>query len=563
MAKKFDAPKSTEVQCGCCLAIFPSRGALLDHLRKYEETSTDRDGKPVTVKCADETVLCKKCGFAIRKTEDQLQMHEFVCGGKLMTKEGDDVISSARPKTFARHIAKEYFADAVRLPTGISFLLVKKDGTLEVKDQLVSEDGAVIKPISPDEDSRLVAMLPSMPQFPPPVEDAAAAFTELKAAIAMVWDANSNENLELVALWVCGTYRAELVGTFPYMRFRGPFGSGKTRGLDVVAHLALRPLAVGPNLSQAVIFRMCEQYGPTLCANEFDEKGEGDYGSMMVQLLNSRYERGHPISRIGGEDRDKIQLFDPFGPTSFSARAPFTDSSLESRCFEVVCEETDREDILALISPEDFEVRFVGIRERLYRALRLVGPEVQDPFPEMVGVNRRFKQAMTALWMCLPNALHPAMHALMAAMAASDKDKLANSEEGMLWQSIFNHMGSEPDFEITGAWAGTTLGLPEKNAARAGGRKLGAMGFYQHKGHRDRTWRCKRNLWKKMAARLGDSSTYPEKWQDGAATKPNQGAATLYPDGGDMRGDITDVRRSEPTDARGSSEIPHGGVENG
>jgi hypothetical protein len=325
-------------------------------------------------------------------------------------------------------------------------------------------------------------------------------FHEIKGAISEVWDAGSETNLNLFTLWTFATYRFDLVGVAPYLRLRGPYGSGKTRGLDVIGHLALRPLPIGPSLTEAVVFRLCETYKPSACLNEFDEKGHSDYSSLAVQLLNSRYERGHPIGRMGGQNNDKLQLFDPFGPTAFSARAPFSDSSLESRCLEISCTETERENIQAIISPEDFEMRFAPLRDRLYLTLRLKPFRCSSKkMPDEDAMPRRFRQLLTALWNALPEELLPELERLILQLRADEKRRLADSDEGEIWLAIFERaklcMEREEKFEITGAWVGELIGKDTKSAAMVGGKRLASMGFEKiGKLHGVRLWGCSEKL---------------------------------------------------------------------
>lgn len=417
-------------------------------------------------------------------------------------------------ETVASYISDSFFVDAVRYKDNIVFLRMNGVEQVEFTDSVEDARGNVLYPLDPSAaDSRLLRIPTLDDNFDhtkiPLVVD---VFQEMKATIQQVWDAGNDNNLELTALWIVASYRFDLVGVAPYLRLRGEYGSGKTRGLDCIAHLAMRPLSVGPGLTEAVVFRLCEQYKPTACLNEFDEKGKGDYASLAVQLLNSRYERGHPIGRVGGMNRDEVQLFDPFGPTAFSARNAFTDTSLESRCLEIVCQETDRDDIPDIVTPEYFEKLFVPIRNRLYQAVRLRSFR-QDTLslPTRTEMPRRFRQLLTALWAALPTELQPTFLALAKRLREEEKVRLQNSDEGEIWGMIFDWTEKnrkEFDFHITASlvadWCEAT--------PRSAGRKLSAMGFTLHKKDGVRFWRCSKRVWTRAGHKLGITCEYPDTW---------------------------------------------------
>lgn len=424
-------------------------------------------------------------------------------------------IEQKRPQIKAAcYMCKDFFADSVRLPSGFWFVQVWKNGEIKVVRNFLDDEGKRILPLDFSDDSRLLRM--------PRVSDESAllkkyspmeTYINLRKAISSVWDAGGDLNLTLFALWICATYRMDLVGVAPYLRLRGPFGSGKTRGLDVIGHCALRPLAVGPSMSHALIFRLCETYKPCACLNEFDERGQGDYASLAVQLLNSRYERGHPIGRVGGEEHDKIELFDPFGPTALSARAPFQDTSLESRVLDILCIETEREDIPSLLNPEEFETRFAQIRNELYLALRLQPFDGVQEAPIGDEVPRRFKQSMTAIWAALPIELRPELQRLFSLMFEEQATRLRESDEGEIWEAIFTKtQGMVEAHFITSAAVAEWLDYEPKKYSRIFGKRLKSMGFYYGgKSVGIRWWMCSEKLWKKMIKRMGvkGNPTYP------------------------------------------------------
>lgn len=431
-------------------------------------------------------------------------------------------------KQMSSYIGKDFFADAVIYNGKIVFAKVDKEG-VSLCDSIITDESKQVYPIGNDVDSRLLK-LPEIYELPNGKEDIKKVYADLEKTIKKVWDAGSDTNHKFFALWICGSYRYDLVGVAPYLRLHGPFGSGKTRGLDVIANVGLRPISFGPGMTEAVIFRLCEQFKPCACLNEFDEKSNSEYSSVAVQLLNSRYERGHPIARIGGRDNDRIDLFDPFGPTAFSARTRFSDSSLESRILEIQCEETDREDIPDIINPEEFNTLFKPIRDKLYLVLRLYYSAEREKMPDASEMPRRFRQVLSAMWGAIHPDLLPELKELIKQMKEEEQEKLQNSDEGLIWWAIFDRakeywalnkhcLGTpellekqlkEKPLTLIGKQIEEIIGIPEgKRTGRKGGRILGSMGFKLDKKHEGRFWVCSEKLWKKMLTRTG----YPENFK--------------------------------------------------
>lgn len=488
-----------------------------------------------------DTFTCKAlgCGETFDLTPENIAAHRgkseacktFIkknLGWKIIDKKEDD---TPKNKATCSYIGQNFFADAVFSHGKIRFLKKKYAAGIEFCDSILTDEGKIFEPIRGDIDVRLLR-LPVVDELGESPEDLPVLFEELKTAIRKVWDAGDEKNLSLLTLWICATYRFDLVGCAPYLRLRGPYGTGKTRGLDVISHLALRPLAIGPSLTEAVIFRLCETYKPCACLNEFDEKGHGDYSSVAVQLLNSRFERGHPIPRPGGENWERLDLFDPFGPTAFAARNSFSDTSLESRCLEIVCTETERDDISAILSPEQFEATFAPLRNRLYFTLRLSNSETAAQLPEETAMPRRFRQLLTALWAATHPALKPMLQDLIKTMRKEEQERLNNSDEGVIWWAIFEEAAKyekeKSEFVLEGKFVGGVLGIEDKKAGVIGGKRLSAMGFKPAKKTREaRPWVCTEKLWKKMLARAGYPESVALPWQFGGTSSDVSGTCAV------------------------------------
>jgi len=79
-----------------------------------------------------------------------------------------------------------------------------------------------------------------------------------------------NQQTHAVALWIAFTWFIDEVATAPLLIIGAPDRAcGKTELLDIVKKLANRPI-VASNITPPVLFRLCENFHPTLLADEID-----------------------------------------------------------------------------------------------------------------------------------------------------------------------------------------------------------------------------------------------------------------------------------------------------
>ena len=124
----------------------------------------------------------------------------------------------------------------------------------------------------------------------------------------------------------------------PYLRATGDPGSGKTEMMRRVGLLCYRTINASGSSSTASIFRMIENYNPTLLLDEMDLK-DSDVGSDKVQLLKLGFQKDGYIFRVekqtvDGEEKLVETMFRTFCPKLFTMQdSGFKDPGLNSRCF--------------------------------------------------------------------------------------------------------------------------------------------------------------------------------------------------------------------------------------
>lgn len=128
--------------------------------------------------------------------------------------------------------------------------------------------------------------------------------------------------------WVYG----ELFDSLPFLLFLGPYASGKTRGLEILARLCWRPV-LSSTLGEANIFRPTEIFKPTLLIDEMDLTARSERGQNVVSLLRARHRRGLTVMRINPEKSglESIEWYKTYGPTAIASTKDIV-PDLKSRC---------------------------------------------------------------------------------------------------------------------------------------------------------------------------------------------------------------------------------------
>lgn len=137
----------------------------------------------------------------------------------------------------------------------------------------------------------------------------------------------------LVSLFTILTYNSCCFAACPYLAFNGPAGSGKTRGLEILAQLAHRPLLASAS-SAAAMFRSLHSHGSTVLLDEAEQLHGAEVGPLaeLRSLMLAGYKRQAFILRCSGDDHE-VTAFYCGGPKAMaSIKEP--DPTLASRCIQ-------------------------------------------------------------------------------------------------------------------------------------------------------------------------------------------------------------------------------------
>lgn len=141
-------------------------------------------------------------------------------------------------------------------------------------------------------------------------------------------------NFRTVATWyVLLTWVYDTFNELPYLRFRGDFGTGKTRALSVIGSLCYKPFFASGASTVSPIFHILDRFRGTLVLDEADFRFS-DEKSELVKVLNNGNVRGFPVLRNSMNAKREFdpRAFHVYGPKLVAMRQSFDDEALESRC---------------------------------------------------------------------------------------------------------------------------------------------------------------------------------------------------------------------------------------
>lgn len=137
---------------------------------------------------------------------------------------------------------------------------------------------------------------------------------------------------DIAVAYVLFSWVYDAFNELPYLRFRGDFGSGKTRALQVVGSICYKPFFASGAPTVSPIFHTLDLFRGTLLFDETDFR-YSDERSEIVKIFNNGNMRGLPVLRtmVTPQNEFDPRAFSAFGPKLVSMRHRFDDDALESR----------------------------------------------------------------------------------------------------------------------------------------------------------------------------------------------------------------------------------------
>jgi hypothetical protein len=151
-------------------------------------------------------------------------------------------------------------------------------------------------------------------------------------------------DLSLLTNYALMTWVADAWNAFPYLRFQGQPGTGKTRCLEVMKEICYRSVDLGVAPTRSALFRSIDSVQGTAFIDEADY--EDDLRSALMKVLNAGYKKDGLVAlSVGKGNNDwEEKTFNVGCPKVLASRHGFRDAALESRCItvETVFKEVDK-----------------------------------------------------------------------------------------------------------------------------------------------------------------------------------------------------------------------------
>lgn len=175
----------------------------------------------------------------------------------------------------------------------------------------------------------------------------------------------TTDSRHLVSAYVLMSWVYDAFNELPYLRFRGDYGTGKTRALLVVGSVTYLPFFASGASTVSPIFHTLDTFRGTLVFDEADFRFS-DEKAELVKILNNGNARGFPVLRTRMTERREFdpQAFVVFGPKIVGMRRTYEDRALESR-FLSIDMPPGKSSGIPINLPEAQEAEALDLRNRL------------------------------------------------------------------------------------------------------------------------------------------------------------------------------------------------------
>ena len=210
----------------------------------------------------------------------------------------------------------------------------------------------------------------------------------------------------------------------PYLRFRGEYGSGKTRALIALGSIAYKGFFASGASTVSPIFHTLDTFGGTLILDEADLRFS-DKTADLVKILNNGTVKGLPVLRTL-QNRNKEfnpAAFNVFGPKIVAMRGAFKDQALESRFLTEEMGVRPLRGDVPIQLPSTLKTDALDLRNRLlhFRLTNLAAIK-SDPSRLVSGIDPRLNQTALSLLSLVDDA---SLRAELSAMLRAKQAQLA------------------------------------------------------------------------------------------------------------------------------------------
>lgn len=292
----------------------------------------------------------------------------------------------------------------------------------------------------------------------------------------------------VAAAYVLLTWVHDAFNELPYLRFRGDYGSGKTRALIVFGSVCYKGFFASGASTVSPIFHTLDAFKGTLIFDEADFRFT-DEKAELVKILNNGNVKGFSVLRtqVTASKEFEPRAFSVFGPKIVGMRGAYEDKALESRFLtaEMSGQRLGADIPISLPAEQEREARELRSKLLMYRLCQrnktVIDPSLADPFleprmnqvllpllsvaptPEVQRAIRGYADQVqeTAISDRLNSTEGQLLSVIAAALASGAKGSLPLKT---IVTAFTDHFGGEYDRPITHRFLGgvlrNRLGLP-------------------------------------------------------------------------------------------------------
>lgn len=232
----------------------------------------------------------------------------------------------------------------------------------------------------------------------------------------------------------------------PYLRFRGDYGTGKTRALLALGSICYKPFFASGASTVSPIFHVLDAFQGTLVLDEADFRFS-DATAGLTKILNNGNVAGLPVLRTMTNRHKEFnpRAFRVFGPKLIGMREQFSDRALESRFLtEETGQRSLRTDVPIQLPTELGEDAQTLRNKLLYWRFRERANVHSDPSRVARGVEPRLNQTALSLLSIMDDPeLRTRLHESLAREDGRVRQERAGSLEAVMTEVLASLFAAE------------------------------------------------------------------------------------------------------------------------
>lgn len=244
--------------------------------------------------------------------------------------------------------------------------------------------------------------------------------------------------MKIAASYVLLSWVHDAFNELPYLRFRGDYGSGKTRALIVFGSISYKGFFASGASTVSPIFHTLDTFKGTLIFDEADFRFT-DEKAELVKILNNGNVKGFSVLRtqVTAAKEFEPRAFSVYGPKIVGMRTSYEDRALESRFLtEEMSGRSLRADIpISLPESQEEEAHVLRSKLLMYR-IKERGSARIDPALVDPALEPRMNQILLPLLAVAPERARDAIRSYAAHVQLGVVSDRVGSIEGQLLSVI-------------------------------------------------------------------------------------------------------------------------------